>query len=82
MLPSGWDGHSGRPCNPLALNADEVAAIRGLKTGNLQVEADDPIWEGLVDLGLVEERETLRGSDMALARFPTLTLAGVDYPTD
>jgi len=37
--------------------------------------------QGLEDLGLVEERETMSGSDVALARIPTLTLAGVDYPT-
>jgi len=37
--------------------------------------------QGLQDLGLVEERETMSGSDVALARIPTLTLAGVDYPT-
>ena len=67
--------------NPLGLNAEELNVIRGLQDGAQLAEAHDPIWEGLEDLGLVEERETMSGSDMALARIRTLTLAGVDYPT-
>jgi hypothetical protein len=63
------------------LNAEELDVIRGLQEGAQLAEADGPIWDSLEDLGLVEARETTSSSDMAPARIPTLTLAGVDYPT-
>ena len=44
------------------LNAEELEVIRGLQEGAQLAEADDPIWEGLEDLGLVEEREPASGS--------------------
>ena len=40
--------------NPLDLNDAELDAIRGLQAGMTRVGADDPVWEGLEELGLVD----------------------------
>jgi hypothetical protein len=67
--------------NPLALNVAELDAIRCLQGSSLDPAADDPIWDGLADLGLVELHETIDDTGTAQARDPTLTPAGQDYPT-
>jgi hypothetical protein len=59
--------------NPLQLNDDELDAIRGLQLGRNRVGADDPIWDGLEELGLVDLRTGL---------IPKLTLLGERYRTD
>ena len=68
--------------NPLALNVAELDAIRSLQGGTLDPAADDPIWDGLADLGLVDLREAVGDPDDPLGRTPTLTPAGHDYPAD
>jgi hypothetical protein len=68
--------------NPLALNAAEIDAIRALQGGSIDPATDDPIWDGLEDLGLVNLRETVGGAGTAPPpRVATLTPAGHDYPT-
>jgi hypothetical protein len=59
--------------NPLGLNAAELDAIRGLQAGMNRVGADDPIWDELVALGLVDLRKGL---------LPQLTPLGRRYRTD
>ena len=66
--------------NPLALNVAELDAIRRLQSGSLDPAADDPIWDGLLDLGLVELREAAGDPGTPAARIPALTPAGHDYP--
>jgi hypothetical protein len=66
--------------NPLALNVAELDAIRSLQGGSLDPAADDPIWDGLADLSLVELREAVGDPGTPAARIPTLTPAGHDYP--
>jgi hypothetical protein len=58
--------------NPLGLNQAELDAIRGLQAGMNRVGADDPVWEELEALGLVDLRGLL----------PQLTPLGRRYPTD
>jgi hypothetical protein len=67
--------------NPLALNASEIDAIRALQGGSVDPATDDPIWDGLEDLGLVRLRETAGGPGPTPPRVATLTPAGHDYPT-
>lgn len=59
--------------NPLKLSRAELDALRELKAGVKSRGPDDPIWDGLEQLGLVESREKARGR--------VLTPSGVDYPT-
>jgi hypothetical protein len=59
--------------NPLDLNEDELDAIRGLQAGLNRVGADDPVWDALEELGLVDLRTGL---------VPQLTPLGVRYRTD
>ena len=59
--------------NPLDLNEDELDAIRGLQAGMNRVGADDPVWDGLEELGLVDVRTGL---------VPKLTPLGERYRTD
>ncbi len=59
--------------NPLDLNEAELDALRGLQAGMNRVGADDPIWEQLEDLGLV---------DMRTGLIPSLTPLGERYRTD
>jgi anti-sigma regulatory factor (Ser/Thr protein kinase) len=44
--------------NSLQLGETEVAAVRGLQTGTNQVAADDPVWEALSHVGLVQRKGT------------------------
>jgi hypothetical protein len=67
--------------NPLALNVAELEAIRGLQMGANQLDADDPIWDGLQDLRLVELRYVMSASGGSLTRMPMLTPYGRSYPT-
>lgn len=67
--------------NPLALNAAEIDAIRALQGGSVEPATDDPIWDGLEDLGLVRLREAVGDPGMTPPRVATLTPAGHDYPT-
>jgi hypothetical protein len=40
--------------NPLGFSAAEVDAIRDLQAGVYRIDANDPIWDGLVEVGLVD----------------------------
>jgi hypothetical protein len=59
--------------NPLDLRPDEIAVLRELNAGNPGPRPDDPVWDALEQLGLVEFREK--------ASRRLLTQAGRDYPT-
>jgi hypothetical protein len=59
--------------NPLELNEAELDALRGLQIGMNRVGADDPVWEELEVLGLVDTRTAL---------VPQLTPLGRRYRTD
>jgi hypothetical protein len=61
--------------NPLGLSASELEAIRDLQAGVHRIEADDPIWDGLVKAGLVDAVE------LALGR-AQLTIRGSGYRTE
>jgi hypothetical protein len=65
--------------NPLALNAAELDALRDLKAGTNRLDADDPIWDGLEDLRLVELRYVMRRPGGSLVRTPALTAYGRSY---
>ncbi len=58
--------------NPLDLSCAELGALRELQAGTSSLGADDPIWDGLEQLGLVESREK--------AHERKLTPAGRTYP--
>ena len=60
--------------NPLGLSPDELDAIRSLQTGVHRIAADDPVWEGLADVGLVDP-------DSLAAGAPQLTVRGLGYRT-
>jgi hypothetical protein len=57
----------------LPLNAVERDALRNLQRGWQSIETCDPIWNELVELGLV---------DLISLGKPQLTLAGSGYRTD
>jgi hypothetical protein len=57
----------------LPLNAVEGEALRDLQRGRQSIETSDPIWNELVELGLV---------DLVSTGKPRLTLAGGGYRTD
>lgn len=59
--------------NPLDLNDAELDALRGLQAGMNRVGSDDPIWDQLEELGLVDLRTGL---------IPQLTPLGARYRTD
>jgi hypothetical protein len=61
--------------NPLGLHAAELEALRDLQTGKYRLEPDDPVWEALQELGLVEEPQTK-------VRIWMLTALGRRYRTD
>lgn len=61
--------------NPLGRHAAELEALRDLRIGKYRLEPDDPIWEALQELGLVEERR-------ARVRTWMLTALGRRYRTD
>jgi hypothetical protein len=60
--------------NPLDLSPAERDALRDLQLGVNELGADDPVWDGLEQFGLVESREK--------AHARTLTPAGRAYPVD
>jgi hypothetical protein len=60
--------------NPLNLSRAELDALRDLLAGVSSLGADDPIWDGLEQFGLVESREK--------AHDRVLTPAGRTYPRD
>jgi hypothetical protein len=59
--------------NPRGLSETELDALRGLQAGMNRVGSDDPIWEQLEELGLVDLRTGL---------IPRLTPLGRRYRTD
>jgi hypothetical protein len=59
--------------NPGGLCETELDALRGLQAGMNRVGADDPIWDQLEELGLV---------DMRTGLVPRLTPLGERYRTD
>jgi hypothetical protein len=59
--------------NPGGLSETELDALRGLQAGMNRVGSDDPIWEQLEQLGLVDLRTGL---------IPRLTPLGRRYRTD
>ena len=60
--------------NPLGLSVAELDAIRDLQAGVQRLDADDPIWDGLAEVGLVDVVE------LALGR-AQLTIRGSGYRT-
>jgi serine/threonine-protein kinase RsbW len=44
--------------NSLQLADDEIAAVRGLQTGTNVIDAHDPVWDALHDVGLVQRKGT------------------------
>jgi hypothetical protein len=60
--------------NPHALSPAELDALRDLQQGVSELGADDPVWDGLEQFGLVESREKAHGR--------VLTPAGRAYPID
>jgi hypothetical protein len=60
--------------NPLELSPAELGALRALQKGVSEFGADDPVWDMLEQLGLVESREK--------AHSRVLTTAGREYLTD
>jgi hypothetical protein len=60
--------------NPLNLSAAELEALRDLKAGVNQLGADNPVWDGLEQFGLIESRET--------AHDRVITEAGRRYPAE
>lgn len=67
--------------NPLELHKDELDALHGLQTGTDELDADDPVWEGLEDLGLAVLRRVISSTDGSFTRVPTMTARGRRYPT-
>jgi hypothetical protein len=61
--------------NAVQLESDEVEALRGLQGGQNVVDANDPVWEELAELGLVERRT------LVLPGW-SLTMRGRLYKTD
>jgi hypothetical protein len=59
--------------NPGSLSEAELDALRGLQAGMHRVGSEDPIWEQLAELGLVDLRTGL---------IPKLTPLGERYRTD
>jgi hypothetical protein len=59
--------------NPSNLTRAELDALKELQEGASSLGADDPIWDGLEQLGLVESREK--------AHLRVLTEFGRAYPT-
>ena len=59
--------------NTGGLSETELDALRGLQAGMNRVGSDDPIWEQLEELGLVDLRTGL---------VPRLTPLGWRYRTD
>ena len=51
--------------NPLGRHAAELEALRDLKIGKYRLEPDDPIWEALQELGLVENHAPAAGGLMS-----------------
>jgi hypothetical protein len=68
--------------NPRGLSETELDAIRSLQQHPHLAEADDPIWEALADLGLVELRYLMSPGEGSLARFAMLTRLGRRYRAD
>jgi hypothetical protein len=60
--------------NPLDLSPAELHALRDLQMGVSELGADDPVWDGLEQFGLVESREKAHGR--------VLTPVGRRYPTE
>ena len=59
--------------NSLGLSEAKLDALRGLQVGMNRVGSEDPIWEQLEELGLVDLRTGL---------IPKLTPLGERYRTD
>ena len=66
--------------NPLELREAALHALRGLQKGAHPVDAGEPIWAWLEDLGLVVRRQ-VRGAEGSLTITATLTSLGQSYPT-
>ena len=60
--------------NPLDLGSAELAALQDLQADASRIDADDPVWDELEQLALVESRETH-------LRVRVLTPLGRSYPT-
>jgi hypothetical protein len=60
--------------NPHELSTAELDALRDLQKAVSELGADDPVWDGLEQFGLVESREKAHGR--------VLTPSGRAYPTD
>jgi hypothetical protein len=90
-LASDYQAHAGRrdvvPLgprgpNPLRLHAEELDVLRRLQTSGQPTEADDPVWDELEALGLVEMPAATRAADGLPTRRGMLTSLGRRYRTD
>ena len=55
---AGDDGETPASVNSLELGEAEVQAVQGLQTGTNLIGADDPVWDVLRRLGLVQRKGT------------------------
>jgi serine/threonine-protein kinase RsbW len=71
---AGDDAEMPAPVNSLELGEAEVQAVHGLQTGTNLIGADDPVWDVLRRLGLVQRK----GADVPVW---SLTMRGRRYRT-
>lgn len=71
-----------RGANPLNLHAEELDVLRRLHASGQPAEADDPVWDELEALGLVEIPATNGVADRLPTRRGMLTSLGRRYRTD
>lgn len=69
-----------RTANPLHLHAEELDVLRRLQASGQLIEADDPVWDELEALGLVEMHFVTRGGSSV--RCGMLTSLGRRYRAD
>jgi hypothetical protein len=89
---SGDPPHAGRPRdvvplgprgpNPLRLHAEELDVVRRLQTSGQPADANDPVWDELEALGLVEMRASTPAPGGLPTRYGVLTSLGRRYRTD
>jgi hypothetical protein len=68
--------------NPLHLHAEELDVLRCLQASGQPAETDDPVWDELEALGLVEMQAATTISNGSAARCGMLTSLGRRYRTD
>jgi hypothetical protein len=71
-----------RGANPLHLHAEELDVLRRLRASGRPAEVDDPVWDELEALGLVEMQALQRVANGSPTRRGMLTSLGRRYRTD